>query len=183
MRVKRLLSSILALVMVLSTMSFTAFAGSIDSDIDTAVSLTENTTIASSVTLSETVTVSGNVTISGGTITRAEGMTAPMFIVEAGSTLTLENITIDGGAIWAYEVSEDEPTDIEAVLGRGTINTGIEAGAPIITNNGAVVVGAGAVLQNNDTTVIDSTSGAVVTIAGGTVCNNNGSVVNFLTRL
>jgi len=178
MRVKRLLSSFLALVMVLSTMSFTAFAGSIDSDIDTAVSLTENTTIASSVTLSETVTVSGNVTISGGTITRAEGMTAPMFIVEADSTLTLENITIDGGAIWAYEVSEDEPTDIEAVLGRGTVNNGIQAGAVVIDNSGTVVIGEGAVLQNNDFTVINSNLGAKVTISGGTICNNNGSAIN-----
>ena len=179
MRVKKLLSSILAICMILSTMTFTAFADSIDSDIDTAITLAENTEIANAVTLSETITVLGDVTISGGgSITRAEGMTAPMFIVEADSTLTLENITIDGGAVWAYEVSEDEPTNIEAVLGRGSVNTGISANAVIIENNGTVVIGADAVIQNNDTTVINSNPGAVVNIEGGTVCNNNGSAVH-----
>ena len=179
MRVKKLLSSILAICMILSTMTFTAFAGSIDSDIDTAITLAENTEIANAVTLSETITVLGDVTISGGgSITRAEGMTAPMFIVEAGSTLTLENITIDGGAVWAYEVSEDEPTDVETILGRGTVNNGIQAGAVVIDNSGTVVIGEGAVLQNNDFTVINSNSGATVTISGGTICNNNGSAIN-----
>ena len=173
MRVKKLLSSILAICMILSTMTFTAFAGSIDSDIDTAITLAENTEIANAVTLSETITVLGDVTISGGgSITRAEGMTAPMFIVEAGSTLTLENITIDGGAVWAYEVSEDEPTKAEKVINRGSVNTGVVASANVIENSGTVIIGELAVIENNDGGVaVNAKNGSTTTISGGEIRN------------
>lgn len=53
------------------------------------------------------------------------------------ASLTLEHITIDGGAIWA-----------EGVVSRES-NTGIEAVRPLIFVTGQLTIGDGAVLQNN----------------------------------
>ena len=52
-------------------------------------------------TLGANVTISGNITISGGgTIKRDTNYTGILLSVPAGSSLTLNNITVDGGAIF-----------------------------------------------------------------------------------
>lgn len=62
--------------------------------------LAENLTIAEekTLTLKGQVTISGDVTISGGTIKRDEAFEDYMIVVPEGSSLTLKDVKIDGGA-------------------------------------------------------------------------------------
>ena len=95
---------------------------------------------------------------------------AEVFSVEAGATLTLENIVVDGGAIWSGE--------IDAVLNRGMENTGLTAtGALVVLNaNSHLILGEGAVLQNNDgahAVNMGTRIGATLTLEGGHIINNN----------
>lgn len=101
-------------------------------------------------TLKGQVTISGDVTISGGTIKRGEAFKDYMIVVPEGSSLTLKDVKIDGGAVW--EGSED------TTLGRGTENGGVEATSAMIYNFGTLTVKSGTILENNDNT---TTSGAI----------------------
>lgn len=114
--------------------------------------LAENLTIAEekTLTLKGQVTISGDVTISGGTIKRGEAFKDYMIVVPEGSSLTLKDVKIDGGAVW--EGSED------TTLGRGTENGGVEATSAMIYNFGTLTVKSGTILENNDNT---TTSGAI----------------------
>ena len=114
--------------------------------------LAENLTIAEekTLTLKGQVTISGDVTISGGTIKRGEAFKDYMIVVPEGSSLTLKDVKIDGGAVW--EGSED------TTLGRGTENGGVEATSAMIYNFGTLTVMSGTILENNDNT---TTSGAI----------------------
>ena len=133
MNFKKVFASLVAGAMVFSSMSMGAFAAEINTNLTEATVFNEDMTVSTDIVILETIQVSGNVTVSGGgSITRADGMTGPMFSVDAGSTLTLEDVTIDGGAVWTYEVSETEPTDVEEVLGRGSVNSGVVSGAAIV---------------------------------------------------
>ena len=116
--------------------------------------LAENLTIAEekTLTLKGQVTISGDVTISGGTIKRDEAFEDYMIVVPEGSSLTLKDVTIDGGAVW--EGSED------ATIGRGTENSGVKATSAMIYNFGTLTVKSGTILENNDNT---TTSGAIAT--------------------
>lgn len=116
--------------------------------------LAENLTIAEekTLTLKGQVTISGDVTISGGTIKRGEAFKDYMIVVPEGSSLTLKDVKIDGGAVW--EGSED------TTLGRGTENGGVEATSAMIYNFGTLTVKSGTILENNDNT---TTSGAIAT--------------------
>ena len=118
-----------------------------DTTWDTATTLTENLTVNSGVTLTigAQVTISGNVTVSGGgTIKRGERFADYMIVVPKGSTLTLENITVDGGAVWS--------DDSDATLKHGTTNNGIAATSAMIYNFGELLITDGTVLQNNENT-------------------------------
>lgn len=116
--------------------------------------LAENLTIAEekTLTLKGQVTISGDVTISGGTIKRDEAFEDYMIVVPEGSSLTLKDVKIDGGAVW--EGSED------ATIGRGTENSGVKATSAMIYNFGTLTVKSGTILENNDNT---TTSGAIAT--------------------
>ena len=122
---------------------------------NTATTLTENLTVNSGATLTigAQVTISGDVTVSGGgTIKRGEDFADYMIVVPEGSTLTLKNITVDGGAVWSG--------DNDTTLNRGTTNSGIAATSAMIYNFGKLLVTDGAVLQNNDNT---TSTGAIAT--------------------
>lgn len=125
-------------------------------------------------TILKDVTVSRSVTITGGdlTVTAPEGTnpvmklttahTGEAFIVKSGS-LTLENVTLDGGAIWS---GSDH-----FVMKRGTNNRGRSVNAPLITMSGGTVnLNEGTILQNN---VANWTSSCVVMTAG--TLNINGA--------
>ena len=128
-------------------------------------------------TLSKAITLSsGTLTISseaenGVTVARAADFGTAMLRV-TGGTLTLENVTVDGGAIWS-ETAQD------SVLGRGTVNNGASAQQPLLlVTGGEVVLAEGAVLQNNDNTSAYSTSGGAVRLSGGTLRIAGGLIRN-----
>ena len=157
---------------------------------DTARTLNENLTVTNGATLTigAQVTVSGDVTISGGTIKRASDYTGSLLVVTDGSSLTLANITIDGGAIWTGD--EDE------TLERGTVNSGLGADSALVTvNGGTLTLNRGTVIQNNERTVgtdddawIEWTRpvaktvryyavGGGVSVVGGSLIVNDGAIV------
>ena len=158
---------------------------------NTATTLTENLIVNSGVTLTigAQVTISGNVTVSGGgTIKRGEGFKDYMIVVPEGSTLTLENITVDGGAVWTGDANE--------TLKRGTVNSGLTAdSALVVVNGGTLTLNGGAVIQNNERTVgtdVDAwiewtrpvaqtvryyAVGGGVSVVGGSLIVNDGAVV------
>lgn len=125
-----------------------------DTEWTDATTLSEDLTIAEgkTLTLKGQVTISGDVTISGGTIKRGEAFKDYMIVVPEGSSLTLKDVKIDGGAVW--EGSED------TTLGRGTENGGVEATSAMIYNFGTLTVKSGTILENNDNT---TTSGDIAT--------------------
>ena len=96
--------------------------------------------------------------------------TGNVFNVKSGSTLVLEDIVVDGGAVWTGAVN--------SVLQRGTVNAGVTAsGALVVTEaNAHIVLGEGAVLQNNDganAVNLGTRAGATLTLNGGEIINNH----------
>ena len=89
-------------------------------------------------TIGAQVTISGDVTISGGgIIKRNTDYKAAMIVVPNGASLTLADITIDGGAQW----SEDAQ------------NYGISANKAAIEVTGELILNNAATIQNNARTV------------------------------
>ena len=96
--------------------------------------------------------------------------TGVVFTVSEGATLNLENVVVDGGAVWGGEA--------DPVLRRGTQNAGLQTAASLVVTakNSNVVLGKDAVLQNNDGAVavnLGTRIGATLTLDGGKIINNN----------
>ncbi len=124
----------------------------------------------------------------GHTIRRGSGFDEFFIAVkDQGTVVTLQNITLDGGAVWTG--------DEDAVTKRGMTNSGLQAVCPLIMayNGTEVTLSDGAVLQNNynkSATVNDEqsydlrnvTAGAVwarsatVNLSGGIIRNNASEV-------
>ena len=147
---RRIFAMLLSLAM-LFTLAPTAFAvesenaSSRNTTWESATTLDHDLTINSGETLTVKglITIQGTVTISGGgTIKRGEGFADYMIVVPEGSSLTLKDITVDGGAVWNG--------DNDATLDRDIKNEGIKATSAMIYNFGELLVTDGAVLQNND---------------------------------
>ena len=145
----------------LFTLAPTAFAAESENVIisnttwESETTLDHDLTINSGATLTVKglITIQGTVTISGGgTIKRGEGFEDYMIVVPEGNSLTLENITVDGGAVWNG--------DNDATLDRDIKNEGIKATSAMIYNFGELLVTNNAVLQNNDNT---TAKGAIAT--------------------
>lgn len=153
-------------------------SGDITIDTDTTwnqeTTLTGNLTVANGITLTleAQVIVSGNVTISGGgKIVRGEDLQGHLITVNSDATLTLADITIDGGAVWSGTENE--------TLQRGTVNTGISASGALIYSEGSLQVDTGTVLQNNDWNINTSgNKGGAVYIAGGSLAISDGTICN-----
>lgn len=95
------------------------------------------------------------------TIKRTAGINNEMFTVATTGNLTLDNIIIDGGAVWG----EDN------TAATATSNSGIKGGALVkVVNNGTLTVKAGATLQNNEN--ISSAGGAISADADGSNYSN-----------
>lgn len=131
--------------------------------------------VSSDIVLDKTITIdSANLTIKGEnnasvSIRLASTFKNQAFVVNGG-TLTLENVKVDGGAVWYGATNE--------YLGRGISNAGRKANAALVTINGGTVnLKEGAYLQNN---VVDwAVSGVNMTagtlnIDGGHIINNYG---------
>ena len=121
-----------------------------DINLDTALNISKNITIKTSNTVSEPYTIK-----------RASGVDGVMFTVETTGNLTLDNIIIDGGAVWGEGNT--------AATASG--NSGIKGGALVkVVNNGTLTVKAGATLQNNEN--ISSAGGAISADADGSNYSN-----------
>lgn len=131
------------------------------------------------VTLTETINVNSGVDLTvtatqiGETVPRiilANNFRSEAFVVNGGN-LTINNVAIDGGAIWSYN-----SLYYEEYLGRGSRNTGRSTSKPLVTisNNGTVTLNGSASLQNN---VADGISGGAVVMTNGTFNMNDNSQI------
>ena len=129
-----------------------------------------------SIELGESIAISKDVTLEPDgdkycEIKRSTGFEGTMFTV-AGGTFTVNNIHVDGGAEWTGEV--------DATLGRGTVNSGITATGNIIAASEAcsIVLNEGTVLKNNDgghAVNLGTRKGATLTMNGSSAIINNNS--------
>ena len=137
--------------------------------------LTNDILVTEDIAVSESVIINGN----GKRLVRVNPVatisdedpviyTGAVFTVNEGQTLSLENIVVDGGAVWTGEVNE--------TLGRGTVNSGVTATGALVTvgKNATVVLGEGAILQNND----GANAVNLGTRAGGKLIVNGGEIIN-----
>ncbi len=140
--------------------------------------LIDNVVIDGSFVVDEDANIDGNgysISRAGVTTfsaTAAEPFKDIAFLVKENTTLTLTNVTVDGGAVWSGAIDD--------VLGRGTENIGIVSTNSLILTeaNAKIVLGEGAIVQNNDgATAINlgTRAGATLVIDGGEVINNNSS--------
>ena len=136
-----------------------------------SILLTDNVIVSEGFTVSEDTVINGG----GNKILRTSpsGTTAyegAVFTVKEGKALTLENVDVDGGAVWGGQVNE--------VLGRGTVNSGLTvSGALVVTEkNSTITLGKGAILQNNDganAVNLGTRTGGKLVIDGGEIINNH----------
>jgi len=128
--------------------------------------LTEDIEIAEPLNVEYAVNIDGD----GRVISRANGFTGTVFTVKPNATLAMTDVVVDGGAVWGGAVNQ--------YLQRGTVNAGVTAtGALVATEaNAHIVLGEGAVLQNNDgvnAVNLGTRVGATLTINGGEILNNH----------
>ena len=141
------------------------------------------------VTLTNDIIVPENVEISANAVVNGQGysiartpsimtfstetpeiFTGEVFTVSEGCELTLNNVIVDGGAVWGGEVN--------SVLQRGTVNVGVQATGCLVNvcAGGVLTLGEGAVLQNNDganAVFLATRAGAKLVIDGGEIINNH----------
>ena len=140
----------------------------------------ENAPDGSTVQLCKDVTVTQAISISGKKLTldggghrmdRGNGYGNEFIALRNSADLTVKNITLDGGAQWIGAVDD--------ILQRGTTNSGMKAGRPLILTRtqAQLTLGSGAVLQNNDNQA-NAYSGKVDDIVptGGAVQISNGNL-------
>ena len=141
----------------------------------------------STVQLCKDVTVTQAIEISGKKLTldgsghrmdRGNGYSNEFIALRNSADLAVKNITLDGGAKWTGAVDD--------ILQRGTTNSGMKAGRPLILTRtqAQLTLGSGAVLQNNDnqanaySTKVDGTVpvGGAVQIGDGILALNGGEI-------
>ena len=143
----------------------------------TNLALADDVVVTEGLEIDKSITIDGN----GYTFVRSMGVTpfslnAPevytgaVFTVKNGATLTLEDVVVDGGAVWAGEFN--------SVLQRGTVNEGVTStGALVVTEaNSTIVLNEGAILQNNDganAVNLGTRTGGKLIVNGGEIINNH----------
>ena len=149
----------------------------------------ENAPDGSTVQLCKDVTVDQAISISGKKLTldggghrmdRGSGYSNEFIALRDSADLTVKNITLDGGAKWTG--------DVDDILQRGTTNSGMKAGRPLILTRtqAQLTLGSGAVLQNNDNQAnrysekVDDIvpAGGAVQISNGNLALNGGEIRN-----
>ena len=106
-----------------------------DVESESIIELLKDVEVENSFILSKNITINGN----GHILKRKSDFLSAIFEVNGGGNLTLNNIILDGGAIYSG--------DINNILNRGTANTGINANAPLIKTSSS------AILNINDSTL------------------------------
>lgn len=140
------------------------------------------------VTVTQAIEISGKkLTLDGGghRMDRGNGYSNEFIALRSRADLTVKNITLDGGANWTG--AEDD------ILKRGTTNSGMKAGRPLILTRtqAQLTLGSGAVLQNNDNQAnaysqkVDDTVpvGGAVQIGDGILALNGGEIRNCNSAL
>ena len=133
---------------------FSSLEDAIES-IDTVgtIKLLKNVIVSSGYTISKTITIDGN----NHRLERSNEWLSAIFTVSQSGSLTLNNITIDGGAVW--------DGDINHILGRGITNSGIIANGQLIKmSDNAVLTLNNCMLinnYNNYSTNAQGTGGAI----------------------
>ena len=135
------------------------------------------------VTVTQAIEISGKkLTLDGGghRMNRGNGYGNEFIALRSSADLTVKNITLDGGAKWTGAVDD--------ILQRGTTNSGMKAGRPLILTRtqAQLTLGSGAVLQNNDNREngyggkVDGTApvGGAVQIGDGNLALNGGEIKN-----
>ena len=140
------------------------------------------------VTVTQAIEISGKkLTLDGGghRMDRGSGYKNEFIALRSSADLTVKNITLDGGANWTGAVDD--------ILKRGTTNSGMKAGRPLILTRtqAQLTLGSGAVLQNNDNQAnayspkVDGTVpvGGAVQIGDGILSLNGGEIRNCNSAL
>lgn len=129
------------------------------------IRVTKDSVLSAVVPITKQITISGD--SAGRTISRTTAI--QMFTLDgANAKLTLEDITIDGGAVW----SDSTPT---AAIAQTRTNSGLVVGRQemIFANNGATIeLKSGAVLQNAHALITtDVAFGSAITMWSGSILN------------
>ncbi len=112
-------------------------------------------------------------------VTRGTGYTGTLFYVYGGSTettgLTLENITLDGGAAW-----DDESLTAEAA--RDRVNTGIVSTSPLLYVKAAVLqLNEGAIIEDCMAVDLNDEMGVAIQLKNGILNMYDGAVIQRCT--
>ncbi len=83
------------------------------------------------------------------TLKRDSSYTGAMITVAEGGSLTLENVILDGGAVWEGGTISLQDDNGKAGSVK-TNNKGVTAHAPVVVNQGTLTMNGGATIQNND---------------------------------
>ncbi len=124
--------------------------------------LTKNIVVDNSLDVNYDANIDG----AGFTVARADGYTGTLFSVATGSTLIINNMVIDGGAVWSGR----------SIYGSNTSNSGMTATGNLIatTGNANLVLNADTILQNND----GASAVSLATRGGGTLTLNGAQIIN-----
>ena len=139
-------------------------------------------TLTNDIVVPENVEVTANAIINGNgnEIKRENGYTGNIFNVKAGCSLTLNDVIIDGGAIWQESATtfslraSDAQSSLYGVQNK--VNTGVIATGALITTEGNAVLtlGEDVVLANND----GANAISLATRQGGKLIINGAKIIN-----
>lgn len=156
-----------------------------------AIASAENTNETVYVALKEdfdfdaAIEINGNVVIKGEgqTIERSAGYTGNIFTVKTGSSLTLEGVVVDGGAIWEDQTAGASTMSLRTYSVatsygvKDKVNNGVVATDALVKTEGNAVLtlGEDAVLANNDganAVSLATRGGGKLIISGAKIINN-----------
>ena len=130
---------------------------------------------------SENETIDAVVNGNGFEIKREDGYTGNIFTVKAGNSLTLNDVIIDGGAIWEEPVTtfslRASGSETSSYGVQNKVNNGVTSTAALIIaeGNAKIVLGEDVLIENNDGSCVVNLGtriGATLEINGAQIINN-----------